>query len=487
MKRHHIWATISGGVLLGFAFMFVPNWRGAAYTQCPTATDLVVVAPGNNSTVSGYIRLAASTNAYASNIIFRFKSSTGVVVAEAPGQPSADPRVWEKFSWPTASLPDGTYYMSAYGNFDMYGCESYPINIKISNANEVTPPPPPPPPAIQPQLHVKIMPTGWEGSTNVAAPFMASTVYVDQYGQARDVTPEAIYGWGTTLGSLTASGHKITWYSGPNGGTGEVRVAAKFNGLEARTTVPVKVYSQSTYETSPTTTQSTQPPPGTQPPPPAIKPFSTETEGCLSKALGAERLAQLKAGSINLTAGERLKIAACFQPNNIIPAQYAPVKPDDVRNLPVVDKKEVSAPEAKNEQVGEGSEKRTAIVLTGRAKPDTTIFLYVFSEPLVLSAKTDRDGNWRYLLENPLTPGKHEVYVTLEDEPQKFVRSQPLFIAIAQAAPGDDNPQGSSLVLEEDPLIERSGYIFAALIIMMIGLRILFRMRRKIKTKLRGA
>jgi len=67
--------------------------------------------------------------------------------------------------------------------------------------------------------------------------------------------------------------------------------------------------------------------------------------------------------------------------------------------------------------------------------PDTYVTVYIFSELMVLVVKTDSDGNWSYIIENPET-GKHEVYVAVTDNAGKVTaKSKPLqFVQTAEAA-----------------------------------------------------
>lgn len=76
------------------------------------------------------------------------------------------------------------------------------------------------------------------------------------------------------------------------------------------------------------------------------------------------------------------------------------------------------------------------IRLSGKALPNTYVTLYIYSDPIVLTVKTDDDGNWSYLLDKNLEDGSHEVYVAVTDNTgQITAKSEPLaFIKTAEAA-----------------------------------------------------
>lgn len=75
------------------------------------------------------------------------------------------------------------------------------------------------------------------------------------------------------------------------------------------------------------------------------------------------------------------------------------------------------------------------IRFSGRALPNTLVTVYVFSDPIVVVVKTDKDGNWTYDLEKDLDNGNHEAYVAVTDTVGKITaQSSPLpFVKTAQA------------------------------------------------------
>lgn len=102
--------------------------------------------------------------------------------------------------------------------------------------------------------------------------------------------------------------------------------------------------------------------------------------------------------------------------------------------------------------------------LTGKGLPNSFVTIYVYSDPIVLTVKTDSDGNWVYELDKELEDGAHEVYVAVTDNTGKITgKSEPLaFVKTAQAvtiipavqaeAPTDTSPVTESRV-ERDVLL----------------------------------
>ncbi|HLC95438.1 MAG TPA: Ig-like domain-containing protein, partial [Patescibacteria group bacterium] len=74
--------------------------------------------------------------------------------------------------------------------------------------------------------------------------------------------------------------------------------------------------------------------------------------------------------------------------------------------------------------------------LTGKGLPNSFVTIYIYSDPIVLTVKTDSDGNWTYELDKALDDGEHQVYVAVTDNTGKITaKSAPLaFVKTAEAA-----------------------------------------------------
>ncbi len=76
------------------------------------------------------------------------------------------------------------------------------------------------------------------------------------------------------------------------------------------------------------------------------------------------------------------------------------------------------------------------IYLSGTALPNTFVNIYIYSEnPIIVTVRTDSQGNWSYDLDKNLANGKHEAFVVLTDNTGKITaKSKPFyFIKTAQA------------------------------------------------------
>jgi len=81
-------------------------------------------------------------------------------------------------------------------------------------------------------------------------------------------------------------------------------------------------------------------------------------------------------------------------------------------------------------------EEKKVIKISGKSLPNTYIVLYIYSDPIILTIKTDSDGTWSYVLTDPLEDGKHLTFVALTDNTGKITaKSAPVwFIKTAEAA-----------------------------------------------------
>ncbi len=101
--------------------------------------------------------------------------------------------------------------------------------------------------------------------------------------------------------------------------------------------------------------------------------------------------------------------------------------------------------------------------LTGVSLPNTVISLYIYSDlPLVITVKSDKDGNWQYVLEDTLQDGAHEIYVAMNNETGKVLaKSKPFnfFIKEAKAVSVLDYVSAATIDPEE-PRAEQQIKIF---------------------------
>ncbi len=59
---------------------------------------------------------------------------------------------------------------------------------------------------------------------------------------------------------------------------------------------------------------------------------------------------------------------------------------------------------------------KTQLIISGIGPPNAYLTLFIYSNPIVVTTKTDEHGNFVYTLDSDLSDGQHEVYVTVTDE-----------------------------------------------------------------------
>ncbi len=95
----------------------------------------------------------------------------------------------------------------------------------------------------------------------------------------------------------------------------------------------------------------------------------------------------------------------------------------------------VHSVELKDISLNETGSPEKRLRLMGKGLPNSFVTIYIYSDPIVLTVKTDSEGNWTYELDKELDDGEHEAYVAITDNTGKITgKSNPLlFVKTAQA------------------------------------------------------
>lgn len=128
--------------------------------------------------------------------------------------------------------------------------------------------------------------------------------------------------------------------------------------------------------------------------------------------------------------------------NKQITAEQEKKLPEDLKKAPIS-----IVLVAEKADVKMKDEKSGRVKLSGKAEPNTTIYLYIFSDPIVASVKADAQGNWEYELDKELAAGQHEVYVAVKaDDGTIKAKSLPFtfFVGSAAAAAQSATPAPAS-------------------------------------------
>ena len=88
---------------------------------------------------------------------------------------------------------------------------------------------------------------------------------------------------------------------------------------------------------------------------------------------------------------------------------------------------------------------QTGVVMQGKALPNTIVTVFIYSNPIVVTVRTDANGLWKYTLEKPLDSGKHIAYVVTSRTDGTKVRSEASSFLIPPALAAGKN---ESLSLE---------------------------------------
>jgi hypothetical protein len=475
----------------------------AAQATCGTGSNVIVTSPSSTSTnspLSGVRTLTAySTPTTASGMTFMLVAPNQQPIGEAVQSGST----W-KLDWDTRNVPNGGYGLLAiahFGTATTLDCASPVVTFSVQNT-----------PTQSPKLTATITPNTWQTPVNTTRTFSVDAIYTDQYGRQSHVGPATnnSFLWNTSIGGLsTQVGPTTVLNAGAKIGSGVLNASVNYGGLTANSAAEIKVTAPDTSGSGGSTT-SPSPTPTTSPT--ATAPGSGATTddatrlatmptifrpadptnsnpvvplpalSCLEQKVGTARFNEISSGKSTPTAAERKAAADCFSGPTPIPAVLAPVPPAKISEVEQTTDL-VKVANIKNTTVtGQDGKKITGLLVTGQGAPNSNVFIYVFSDPLVLRAQTDAKGTWSYVLETPLKPGHHEVYAVAEKDAGSFVRTSAIPISIAAAAPGS---QDGSLVIERTLSPAQIGFMALAALMVVASIVVAFvllRRRRKLAT-----
>lgn len=149
-----------------------------------------------------------------------------------------------------------------------------------------------------------------------------------------------------------------------------------------------------------------------------------EIKSCVSSAIGEDRLKLIKEASEEPTEQDRQMVKECFSSLNQIQTTVLPAPPDII---PFLEKnpEAVSINNIEHRKVPVKPQLQDRrLFLSGNGLPNSIVDIYIFSNPIVVTTKTDANGDWVYELNYPLDEGNHIAYVTLRDNTNRLVRSE---------------------------------------------------------------
>jgi hypothetical protein len=502
IKTHHVIVSLFIGAIALASLAWLGGQAPTALATCSTGASVSLAAPTSGQTLTGVVSLNAAvpSTPQASGVTFEITSpSLNVLGSVSAPTPMPNGPAW-LFNWDSHSVPDGNYNLVAiahYGTNTTYDCVSTAVPVTVYNSSAGSG-------SQNSSLAVNISPATWEGIPGQKQQFSVSGVYTDSIGVQHPATPAngATYQWSTNAGSLASSvGPSTTLTDGPATGTFNIGVIVKMNGLTANKAVAVKIVPPGTATASsgpsPTPTPATAAGgDGTTVPltaeqiqalstmPTIFRPTNAtnsdpvvpvQTLGCLQQKLG-DKFSQISSGQSQPTVDDRVKGSSCFSGANKIPAALAPVDPTKLSDVPSTGDL-VTLDSIKNETItGKSGSKITAILLGGSGTPNASVYLYIFSDPMVLRAQADGQGKWSYVLEDPLKPGHHELFAVSQKDSASFVRTPAVPVSIAAASPGNSD---GSLIIEHSLTPTQIGYVAGSAVMVLAALVLMLRLLRR--------
>lgn len=325
--------------------------------------------------------------------------------------------------------------------------------------------------------------TSWTGYPNTPDNLMAFSTLKDPNNPTASpivVSSSVLAEWNTTIGYVTReinSNYRINYNSGSSLGNGVLTANITYGGQTVTKSINVSVVGEASGGTDPIVltdgpdatsgdngaqdsadvTTNGQTADGTSSPKVQIvaaTPYTLDLTNS-NKSSGNEAFVSCLQNVLEPTQFEGLKngetlayknlgyIRPCLAPQNyLLPTNIAPIHPDKVRNLQPSSVIKID----KFKNFTKANNNENGLMFSGLAPANSDILIYIFSQPLVITTKADENGNWSYVLENPLEPGNHEAYVAMEHD-GKFIRSDRVAFAIEEGEKTTENPNGYSLIL----------------------------------------
>lgn len=302
-----------------------------------------------------------------------------------------------------------------------------------------------------------------------------------------DINPYVIYEWPsiTPLGNLYvtesnfSNNDNINFFANNKIGNDTIFAKAIYGGVEKIIEIPISVnpnqtnpspensntsvsnnistdssidITSSSNTSSSATNETTQAIPTTETQITSSKlQVSKITQSCLESEINPDRYLEIINKDSLMTANELEKTMNCFATSKyILPSIFSPINPLEIEKINV-DSRLVSISKIENIPTTAESNNGELLKISGKSKPESLVLIYIYSDPLIITTKSDKEGNWQYTINDPMQPGKHEVYVVVNKEDGSFNRSNPFEFIISNVAASELNPNGLNLKLSGNP------------------------------------
>jgi hypothetical protein len=196
-----------------------------------------------------------------------------------------------------------------------------------------------------------------------------------------------------------------------------------------------------------------------------------KVESCLIQAVGELRFNEINSNQSEPTNEEMKKGDVCFGKLNEEQIKYLPPPHEQVpyleHNTEIIN---LESFEQEENEI-EGKTFGGKVTFKGKGPPRSSVAIYLNSEPIVVTTKTDENGDWVYELNQPLEGEKHIAYATVRTESGKNVRSGVFNFQVLAAEDVGDLPQFLDESTTNDTQRRFFGY---ALTVILIGLIVVF-------------
>lgn len=177
---------------------------------------------------------------------------------------------------------------------------------------------------------------------------------------------------------------------------------------------------------------------------------------CLYNTVGEAKYNDVVSGKTQPSQEEKEKVQQCFANLNKDQQKFLPPPPEQV---PFFDEDEGIKFEKADQEKKQVKKKVYGgkLTLSGKAQPNTIITIYIYSDPIVVTTKTDENGDWVYEMQKPLDEGKHVAYALVKSGNENYVRSSVINFDVLAA---DEEPTPQVFMEEEKASDTQKRFIY---------------------------
>lgn len=164
------------------------------------------------------------------------------------------------------------------------------------------------------------------------------------------------------------------------------------------------------------------------------------------------------------------------------------IMPEDVKTAGQVAKDLLTVTDVKTGEVGtdpKGKPEVKTIIFRGKSLPNSFITIFIFSDPIIVTVKTNGEGEWEYKFDKELANGRHEVQTAIVGSAGKILaKSEPIpFVKEAEAV-----TFGKNITPEKPSLLSTSSIIIivSLVVVAIIGVLVLIGVSRRNKNNVIG-